>query len=323
MAVLRVSLVALAAWALRRELAGVRADDLLRQLGSYGWRHGSLALACATAGFLTLGLVELLALRYAGVVARVPRSAALTTAFVAHAFSQSIGLALLTGAAVRLRAYARYRLDTAAVARVSAFVTLSVTLGLLACGAGAFLAGMQPLLVGGASLRVRPVGALLALLVLAYLVWSVVPGRDTLGRGRWQLRRPTGRVALGQLLLTSADWLLTGTVLFALLPATAGIGYVDLLRAYLVAQVVGVASHVPGGAGVFEIVMLTLTARGSAPQRAAVVAALVSFRIVYYLLPLLGAVVVAGLAELRPRRTGAAVDATAAGDESIAVRRVG
>ena len=152
------------------------------------------------------------------------------------------------------------------------------------------------------TLPVHPLGVALGLLVLAYLAWSLVATRDQIGRGRWQLRRPRPRAALTQLLLSSADWLLTGTVLFAVLPSTLGIEYGALLRAYLVAQTAGMVRHVPGGAGVFEAVMLTLLATGAATQRAGLVAALVMFRVVYYLLPLLVALGVGAVAELRPKR---------------------
>lgn len=298
---MRLGLLVLAGWALRRELAGVQMDELLRQFGGYGWPHATLALAGTVASFLVLGLIETLAIRHAN-TAHIPRRTAMTTAFVANAFSQSIGLALLTGTAVRVRAYARRGVDTAAVARISAFVTLTVTLGLLACGAIAFLASREPVRALGMTLSVHPLGIVLGLAVLAYFAWSVVAIRDHVGRGRWQLRRPRPRAALAQLLLSSADWLLTGTVLFAVLPSTAGIEYGTLLRAYLVAQTAGMASHVPGGAGVFEAVMLTLLATGSATQRVELVAALVMYRVVYYLLPLLAALAVAAVAELRPRR---------------------
>lgn len=298
---MRLGLLVLAGWALRRELAGVRTDELVRQFGEYGWRHATLALIGTVASFLVLGLIERLAIRHANTTP-IPRRSAMTTAFVANAFSQSIGLALLTGVAVRLRAYARRGADAPAVARISAFVTLTVTLGLLACGAVAFLASTEPLRVLRATLPVRPIGVALALAVLAYLAWSVVAVRDQVGRGRWQLRRPRPRAALAQLLLSSADWLLTGSVLFAVLPSSLGLEYTALLRAYLVAQTAGMASHVPGGAGVFEAVMLTLLATGAVTQRAGLVAALVTFRIVYYLLPLLAALGVAAVSELRPAR---------------------
>jgi uncharacterized membrane protein YbhN (UPF0104 family) len=298
---LRLALFAFAAWALQRELAGLNAGDLLRHGASYGWRHAALALGCTAASFLTLGVIESLALRSAQLPTCISRRFAMFTAFVANATSQTVGLALLTGAAVRLRAYARYQLDVAAVGRVSAFVTLTITLGLLACGATAFIMDGRPLALAGVILPTRSVGLLLGVIVAAYLTWSVVATRDTIGRGRWELRRPSGRLALAQVLVSSADWLLTGTVLFAVLPPAAGIGYLELLRIYLVAQTVGVASHIPGGAGVFEVVVLSLAARGDASQRAALVAGLVMFRVVYYLLPLVAAMVVAAVAELRLR----------------------
>jgi phosphatidylglycerol lysyltransferase len=313
---LRLGLLALATWALRRELAGVRAGALLQQVNVDGWRRAALALAGTVASFAVLGVIESLAFRQAETVP-MPQRTAMMTAFAANALSQSIGLALLTGAAVRLRAYARRGVDAAAVARISGLVTLTVTLGLVACAAGAFLASPEPIRVASLALPVRPVGALLALVVLAYLGWSVVASSEHVGRGRWRLRRPTTRVALAQLALSSADWLITGTVLFAVMPSAAGVMYGPLLRAYLVAQALGVASHVPGGAGVFEAVLLTLVATGDAMQRTALIAALVLFRVVYYLLPLVGALIVAAVAELRPRRhhrlTAAAPAAQVAG----------
>jgi len=305
----RGALLVAACWALRRELAGIRPADLVARLAAYGLPHVALGLACTAASFLVLGAIEVAALRQAAGESStdVPRRAAMTTAFVANAFSQSIGLALLTGAAVRLRAYVRHGLDAAAVARVTGVVTLTTTLGLVAAGAAALLASTAPLHVQGVALAVRPAGAVLALLVLAYLTWSLVGRGEALGRGRWSLPRPSATLAAAQVGLSALDWLLTGTVLFAFVPAALGVGYWALLRAYMIAQTVGMTSHVPAGAGVLELVMLALLA-GAAPAaaRAAVVASLVMFRVVYYVMPLVVAVVVAGAAELRsPTRPAA------------------
>jgi uncharacterized membrane protein YbhN (UPF0104 family) len=297
---LRLALLTLATWALWHELSGVQLGELLRQFGGYGWRHALLALAGTAASFITLGLIESLAVAHSDTV-RLPRRAVMTTAFVANAFSQSVGLALLTGSAVRLRAYARRGLDTAAVTRISAFVTLTITLGLLACGAVALLASREPLRIADTVLPVRTVGAVLALVVIAYVIWSGTTRRDHEVGKRWPLQRAGTRVALAQLVLSSLDWVVTGTVLFAVLPAAAGLHYGAMLRTYLVAQTVGMASHVPGGAGVFEAVVLTLAVTGAPSQRAALIAGLVMFRVVYYLVPLVSALVVGGMSELLPR----------------------
>lgn len=297
---LRLVLVVLALWALRRELAGVDARALLRHLGDYGWRHLALALGATASSFLALGVLERLALRYAG-TRGVPRRTAMITAFVAHAVSQSVGFAALTGATVRQRAYQRYQLGAGMIARQSAFVIASVTLGLLASGAGALLESTAPVPLAGVPIPVRPLGALLAIAVAVYLAWCALSTRDIVGIGRWTFRRPSGRLALAQLATAATDWILTAAVLFAFLPSGTGIGAGELLRIYLLAQTVGMLSHVPGGAGVFEAAILTL-APPVPGGRTTLVAALVMFRVAYYLVPLLIALAVAASAELHRRR---------------------
>ncbi|MEO5815669.1 MAG: lysylphosphatidylglycerol synthase domain-containing protein [Gemmatimonadaceae bacterium] len=302
---LRVALAIGALWALRRELHDVHADALVAQVQAYGWSHVALAVICATGSFVVLGVVELLAVRHADTAAktRVSVRAALGTGFVANAVSQSVGVALLTGAAVRVRAYARYGMDAVAVAQVTAFVTLTATIGLLAAGAAALLATSVPVVIGTTTIAVRPWGVLLGCIVMAYLAWSVVGKRDFIGRGRWRLARPSPAMAGSQILLSVLDWLLAGMVLYAFMPASAGLGVAAVLSAYVIAQTVAVTSHIPAGAGVFEVAVLSLITRAApAVDRSAVVAALVMFRVVYYLAPLLIATVVAGVVELSRAR---------------------
>lgn len=304
---LRFALLVAAAWALRRELVGIEPNELFARFGSYGPRHALLGLGCTVASFFILGIIELVALRQAQPAGKrnmnfveVRPADAMTTAFVANAFSQSIGLALLTGAAVRLRAYGRHGLDAVAVARVTAFATLTTTLGLLAASAAALSTSTVPLHARGYSIPVRLLGGALALLVIAYVLWAALGHAAAVGRGRWRLTRPTLGVAAAQVALSTLDWLLAGAVLFAFVPASLGVGYWTLMRAFMMAQTVGVASHVPGGAGVLEVVLLSLlSATASAGERTTVVASLVMFRVVYYLVPLIAAIIVAGAAELR------------------------
>lgn len=299
----RISLLIGSIWALRRELGGIGIADLVHRIVSQGWLHVAMALAGTVASFLILGGVEIVALRSVRIPpALVSGRLAIATAFVAHAFGQSIGLSVLTGTAVRLRAYGRRGLDAARVTRVSVTAMIAVTLGLMAAGACALLASRAPLPVGPHTIAVRPLGVLLGAIVLAYLAWSVV-GRGPSAPWRWGVSRPTPRIALSQVIVSAADWLVTGAVLYAVLPADSGIGIAAFMRAYVIAQTVGVASHVPAGAGVFEVVLLTLlTAAHPTVDRAALLAAIVMYRAIYYLLPLCVAIVLAGVRELRPSR---------------------
>src|ERR1019366_7235863 len=120
--------------ALRRELANVHAASVGQAIADFGWEPIAVAALFAAASFFPFGLFEVLALRdtaeYDGCEAASHVSArdAFLTSFVANALSQTIGLAVLTGSAVRLRSYARYRVTGAGVAHISAFVTITATL---------------------------------------------------------------------------------------------------------------------------------------------------------------------------------------------------
>ena len=302
---LRIGLAMVAVWALRRQLRGLDAAELAGQLRQVGWPHLLPALACAAASFLALGLVEWLALRGAGGTAgrAVPKRLALSTSFIASALSQSAGLALLTGAAVRARAYRACGLEARDVGRVSGVVTLAATLGLMAAGGIALVQAGGALGAFGVSLPARPIGALLLAVITGWLAWSATGARRSpSGKYRAALR-PTLAIALTLLAVSALDWVLTASVLHAFLLPPVAVHYWAFVGAYLIAQTAAMASHVPAGAGVLEAALLGLTVDpGPSRHRTAMVAALVMFRVIYYLVPLGMALVAMGVAELRRGR---------------------
>jgi phosphatidylserine/phosphatidylglycerophosphate/cardiolipin synthase-like enzyme/uncharacterized membrane protein YbhN (UPF0104 family) len=295
--VVRVTFLALAATIVWRQVATLHVADLTPLLRSYRWPQVALALAFTALSFLLLGAIEILALgtASAGAAWRVPRRHALVTAFISHAFSQSLGLSLLTGTAVRQRAYARHGVTALAVTRVTAFVTVAIALGLLSLGAAALLFG-SALRRGGFEIPVQPIGLSLAIVVGAYLAWTLV------------LRHASPAVAAAQIGLSAFDWYLTATILFILLPAASPFAYLTFIGACVLAHTFGMLSHVPGGAGVFEATMFSVLAvdpRGTG--RAALAASLIAYRLVYYLVPLAAATIVALLTGARRPQSAAAV----------------
>ena len=298
---MRFALGGAAIWAVARELRGVDVAALSLEIATLRPAQYVLGVTCTIASFLLLGVIEWMALRNGDGPAarRVPLSIALRTGFVANALSQSVGLAVLTGAAVRTRAYGRSGLDAIDMAQATAFVTITATLGLLAAGAVAVFANGGAVDVGTVSLAAMPTALLLGGLVVAYVLWGVSGRGDGIGWRRWRIPRPTPMLAVGQVSISALDWLLTGAVLYAFMPHHFGLRLGLVLGAYMVAQVVAVTSHVPAGAGIFELVVIAVLLRTdpSAP-RAAVATALVMFRVVYYLVPLCIAVVLAAVTEL-------------------------
>ena len=173
MHVVRGGLALAAIWALRRQLAGQGSEPLLRQLRAFGWQHLALGGAAVVASFLVLGAVELLGVRQAASRKVVSPFTAVGTSFVANALSQSIRLSVLTGAAVRARVYGRIGLSAPEIARVTAFVTISATLGLMACGAAAIVGARGHLpMPAGATEGILPIAVLLAAVVAVYFAWA-------------------------------------------------------------------------------------------------------------------------------------------------------
>jgi phosphatidylglycerol lysyltransferase len=289
---------------LRRELSNVSAAEVLNAIEDFGAIRIVSAIILAAASFLTIGIFELMALRDTARYEigapkwKVPAGVAIMTSFVANAFSQTIGLAVLTGSAIRMRVYSRYKLGAGAVARISGFVTITATLGLLAAGAVA-LVESPAVLPSRFGVSLRMFGFALSIPAVAYIGWALI-GKGTIGRNGWRMHPPSRRLAFVQVSLSVIDWLLTGTVLFVLLPPSATIGYAAFLGIYLVAQTAGVASHVPGGFGVFEGAFISLLIMSDPTLGKGVVAAsLVVYRVIYYLLPLAIAMVIAAVADWR------------------------
>ena len=126
-------------------------------------------------------------------------------------------------------------------------------------------------------------------------------GPSRVGRLRFPL--PTFPVALTQLVLSAADWALAGAVLYVLLP-TGAVPFLAFLGAFLTAILLGMASHVPGGLGVFEGLLIVLLK----PYLSSgdLLPPLLVYRAVYYLLPFMVALVGLTIDELRQRRAQAA-----------------
>ncbi len=116
----------------------------------------------------------------------------------------------------------------------------------------------------------------------------------------WEFALPTPGIGLLQLIVSTVDWAMVAAVLYVLLPASATVSYWHFVGLFVVAQVLGVSSHVPGGLGIFETIML-LALSHSAPG-AAIVGSLLAFRAIYYLLPLVIATGLVGAHEALQRR---------------------
>jgi len=271
-----------ALWILHRELRSYRYADLVRELAHLPRPRVLLAVALTALSYLALTGYDMLGLSFAG--QRLAYRRVALASFVGYAASQSLGFSLLTGAPLRYRFYSRWGVPGLAIAKVVAFCAATLWLGLLAVGGISFVADplATPAFLHVPVATLRPVGVLLLSLLAGYLAASLAHRRE-LRILKLRVALPSPRFALAQVALSTVDWLLAAGVLFVLLPPGT-VSYPAFLGVFVLAQLAGLVSSIPGGLGVFEsVVLLFLTPGLAAPE---VIGILLAFRGIYYLMPL-------------------------------------
>lgn len=261
------------------------------------------SLALSAVSYVVLTAYDVLALRYVGRHLPYPRIA--MASFVGYVVNHNLGPVFLGGSAVRYRLYSSWGLTPVEIGQVIAFTGLTFWLGFLTL-AGAILVG-EPrdvhALVGLDPGLTRLLGLAGPALVGAYLVRCTARGKPVRLKGL-EVSLPSPRVGLAQIVVSSLDWLVASSVLWILLPDAPALTYGVFFGSFLLAQVVGVASTVPAGLGVFEATLL-LALAPFAPKPDLLGAVLV-FRAVYYVVPLVVASLLLGGHELLQRRSHAA-----------------
>lgn len=216
--------------------------------------------------------------------------------WVSYAFNLNFG-SLVGGVGFRYRLYSRLGLDAAVIARIFGLSLLTNWLGYVAVAGGAFL-GWPPELPPQWALdsdSLPLLGVVLQMLAVVYLLLCALSLRRSWTLRRFTLELPSGRMALLQLVLSACNWMLMGGVLYTLLGH--GIEYPTVLAVLLVAAVLGAAAHVPAGLGVVEAVFVALLAHRMPAHE--LLAALLTYRALYYLAPLVLALCVYAVLEAR------------------------
>ena len=297
--VFTLGVAALALLTLRHELRAYRYHDIMRTaFGLPAVRLWS-AVLCTLIGYGVLAGYDALALEYVG--HRLAPRRTLLASFVAYALSMNVGFSAITGASMRYRFWSSWGLSAPEIAQGIAFTTITFWFGVLALGGTALAFGPTPAGVLGPVSPVawRIAGGVLLGVVAAYLLWTTLFRRTMTVRG-WAFAAPRPMLAVAQVVTSAVDWALAGLALFVLLPRATGLSAGSFVGFFLVAQIIAVVSHVPGGIGVFESLMLVMLKPWYGTPD--VVGALIVYRAVYYFLPFAIAVVAFAAHEILARR---------------------
>ena len=218
--------------------------------------------------------------------------------FVSYALSMNIG-AVLGGAGFRLRLYTRSGLSLGLVTRIIFFSTTTNWVGYLLLAGILFARRTLPMPSGWpfSGIGLQAIGIAMLCVLAAYLVaCQLTHGRVFHIRGH-HVRLPSLHVALLQVAMAAGNWMLMAGIVYVLLPGT--VGYPVVLTVLLLGAVAAAAVHVPAGIGVMEAVFVALL--GDMAPRSEVLAAVLTYRAFYYLLPLIVALAVYFGLEVRHR----------------------
>ena len=296
--ILGMVLFAAALWILHHALAKYQYHDIVRHLEELPRERMMLALVLTLLNYLILTGYDTLSIRY--IRRSLSYGKIAFASFIAYAFSQSLGFGWLTGGSIRFRLYSSWGLSAVEITNVVAFNGLTFWLGFLTLAGAVFVA--EPIPIPAALdfpfFTLRPLGALMLLIASGYLLWGAVIKRPLRIRS-WEFPVPPLRLLAFQLLLPCLDWAVAGSVLYVLFSPVGHFSYPAFLAVFLLAQIAGLISHIPGGIGIFETIMILFLTPALSP--AEVLGILLAYRGIYYLIPLAVAAALLGSHEFLQR----------------------
>lgn len=293
-------IIALTGVELHKSLKDVHFHEIRHVLHHLPFLNMMLALGFTGLSFLSLACQEYLALL--SVRNPLPFRKAALGSFLAQSISHSTGFNLLIGGGIRARYYLGLGVPFGAIAasQLAFSGSFGIAVGLLLGGAMLYDTSMFASSFHLPDPVIMAIGVVAIVASVGILRLSAKGGAASiLGRA---IALPESRALIGQTVFSSFDLLFVAFALFVLLPSGVHISFPALLGIVLLAITVGVASNIPGGLGVFKSVVLAFLAPAGA-NLAATVGALLAFRVIYYLLPLIfGGALIAAMETIQQRR---------------------
>ena len=291
----------LVGWLLITQARTIDWQEVLTSLQAYPLSVAGIAVLLAAASFTLYSCFDLLGRRYTGHT--LSTVTVMTVTFVSYVFNLNLG-SLVGGVAFRYRLYSRLGLKAGMITRVMTFSMLTNWIGYLLLG-GLIFSIMPPTLPDSwpiSSVHLRLIGIVLVLIAAGYLTLCFFSRQRELTVRGHLIVLPSARLAALQLLMGASNWLIMSGIIYVLLQQR--VEFPAVVSVLLLAAVAGVIAHVPAGLGVLEAVFVALLSH-QMPQPT-ILAALVAYRVVYYLAPLCVAAVVYLVMEARAKKLAAA-----------------
>ncbi|MDR1071511.1 MAG: lysylphosphatidylglycerol synthase domain-containing protein [Rickettsiales bacterium] len=272
----------LAVWMLYWQLHKYSLSEIFESITEIPARHIVWACLVCVAEYLVLSCYDFFALRYVG--KKLAWWKWMLAGMLGFVVSNNAGNAAISGGAIRYRLYTRWRIKAGEIVRMLTFSGFTyylgaatvVVVGYFLLPEGGFAdSSMMRILFGGCSGFLG-----------AYFAGCLFFRGKTFRIGGVEFKVPSVGTGLVQCVLGATDSVLAGLVLYCLTFHAVQIPVAEFVSIFVVAQSAGIFAQVPGGIGVFEsVVMLAMP---DSVDKAVLFGSLLAFRIVYFLLPLVG-----------------------------------
>lgn len=246
----------------------------------------NLIYACIASfcGYVALSSYDYLALRY--IKRKLSPLKWIFAGFIGFSISNNAGHAIVSGGSIRYRLYTRWRFQGNEIVRI---VTFSGFTYLVACFfliiTGYFITPDHAFGDGSVSKMTTLITAICSAIGLLIYFWASLFYKKPITIKEIDFEIPSFKMALAQVFIGAADILLASLVLYFSLIPFVEIDFQTFIGIFIIAQVLGVFSQVPGGLGVFEGLFLYILP--GEHNLANILGALIAYRIIYYLLPLI------------------------------------
>ena len=292
---LSLAIIATASFVLYRTLRGIDLREVLNAIETTRPRNILFSFLFVAAGYFTMTFYDLFALRTIG-KPHVPYRVAALAGFTSYAVGHNIGASAFTGGAVRYRIYSLHGLSAIDVAKLCFIAGLTFWLGnATVLGLGVLYTPRSASAIDQLPIWLNQAAAVVILVALAsYIAW-VWQTLRRIGHGSWDVTLPNGPLTLLQIGIGITDLACCALAMYMLVPFEPYIGFIELAVIFVTATLLGFASHSPGGLGVFDAAMLVALWQYDKED---LLAGLLLFRLLYYIVPFGLALALLGIREL-------------------------
>lgn len=235
--------------------------------------------------YVALSGYDFLALKY--IRKKLPFLEVLKTAMISFSVTNTTGHAYIAGGSIRYLFYSKLGLNELDILKMIAFESLTFLIGMIAVfDISLILLHFSDMSVLGQKAISFDAGAIILTLILFFYIGFIVYPHRKIKIKQILIPAPSIKMTIKQALLGGCDILSSSAVFYLLLKAHTDVHFFHIVPIYLLAQIIGISTQVPGGLGVFEGTFLYLFPHTMA-EKSGILAALISFRLLYYFAPLI------------------------------------